>query len=360
MPTSDRLPRRRLVAGLSATIVAPLLVSVAACGGGGSGAEPAPQPRFTTEGLTGRIVRRLRPSALGLLAATDAGAFRRGVDGQWLPLNLGHVLVRDMVAVSADRMLAVVQLPDGGTQLLESKDAGAGWRVLGNDFGGAQGSEPMDALFFDAPAQRLYATGADALARSLDGGLHWELLSGQWHAFASGKEALAVDPVRGDVWYGGQDAIEGLALFRWRASGGPLDAYPRLMASPSTAKGIRFAIGEPERVIVAGEGGLVHTRDNGEHWQPLLHAGHRFHFDVLQDPNRPQRLVTASWEKNFDTPQPLLVDISDDDGRSWLRIEHPNHRLFGGVWSMAIVSEHGRTAFLLGLYRGGVVRLELD
>jgi hypothetical protein len=352
--------RRRLIGGLSASLAAPVLASITACGGGDAPAEPSPQPRFTAEGLSGRIVRRLRPSPLGLLAATDAGAFRRAAAGQWMPLNLGQFPVLDIAAVSVDRSFAVSQLPDGRTQLLESQDAGANWVARNNDFGGVQGPERMVALFFDAPAQRLYATGANVLARSLDGGGHWERLAGQWHAVAYDKEALAVDPTRGDVWYGGQDAIEDLALFRWRAGGGQLDAYPRLMASPSTVKGIRFAMGEPDRVIVAGEGGLVHTRNNGVQWQPLLHAGYRFHFDVLQDPNRPQRLVTASWEKNFDTPQPLRVDLSDDDGLTWWRIEHPDHQLFGGVWSMAIVIEGGRSVFLLGLYRGGVMRLELE
>jgi photosystem II stability/assembly factor-like uncharacterized protein len=146
---------------------------------------------------------------------------------------------------------------------------------------------------------------------------------------------------------------------RRRAAGGQVDSYPGLMPNPSVTKAIRFVPGQPQRVIVGGEGGLVQTVDNGARWTRLLDADYRFHFDVLQDPQRPARFVTAGWSKNFDDPQPLVVQISDDDGRSWRRLQHPDNRLFGGVWSMAVAVENGRTVYTLGLYKGGAMRLEL-
>jgi hypothetical protein len=145
-------------------------------------------------------------------------------------------------------------------------------------------------------------------------------------------------------------------LHRYSPRRGALDSYPGLLPNPSVAKGIRFVGG---RVLVSGEGGIVQTADDGRSWTVLLHDDYRFYFDVLADPLRSGRLVTASWAKNFDTPQPLLVDVSDDGGAHWRRIEHADRTLFGGVWSMASAIERGRTVCYLGLYRGGVMRLLL-
>jgi photosystem II stability/assembly factor-like uncharacterized protein len=119
-------------------------------------------------------------------------------------------------------------------------------------------------------------------------------------------------------------------------------------------------MGQPQRLLVSGEGGIVQTRDDGISWQTLLaDDAHRFYFDVLHDVQRPRRFITAAWEKNFDQPQPLVLRVSDDDGLSWHRIEHPEPGLFGGVWSMALRIEGGRSIIYLGLYRGGVMRVEL-
>jgi photosystem II stability/assembly factor-like uncharacterized protein len=360
----DRDPgtRRAALAALTWPVLAPL----AACGGGGGDA-PAPppppptEPRFTAHGLAGHIVRRLRPSPGGWLAATGNGAFRHTAAG-WQPLGLTGQVVLDIVAPDATTLIASVHTANAvprDFRLVESRDAGASWQALMHDFGGPHGPEGVHALAFDGAANRLLATGADVLAESTDRGRRWRRLAGDWHAFTQPKEALAIDPRRGDAWYGGQDAIEGFALFRHRAASGSLVSHPGLMPNPSVAKGIRFALEQPQRVIVAGEGGLVQTLDDGASWQRLLDTGYRFHFDVLQDPQRPQRWVSASWAKNFDTPQPLIVHITDDDGRSWRTLQHPDRTLFGGAWSMAASLENGRTVYDFGLYKGGVMRLEL-
>jgi photosystem II stability/assembly factor-like uncharacterized protein len=356
--------RRALLAGL----LLPAITLPACGGGGGDTGTPMPppltEPRFTPDGLDGRIVRRLKAGADAqstLYAGTDQGVWRRRSGGGWQALGPANHTVLDFVLIDAQTLLVAAQRNDPvpAYALLETRDGGTSWQALAHDFGGDEGPEPVRALHWQASTGRLLATGTDVLAESTDRGRRWRRLSGQWQAFGQPKDALAVEPTSGDIWYGGQDAIEGLVLMRRRAAGGQVDSYPGLMPNPSVTKAIRFVPGQPQRVIVGGEGGLVQTVDNGARWTRLLDADYRFHFDVLQDPQRPARFVTAGWSKNFDDPQPLVVQISDDDGRSWRRLQHPDNRLFGGVWSMAVAVENGRTVYTLGLYKGGAMRLEL-
>jgi hypothetical protein len=214
------LNRRRWVTRLSVSLLAPL----AACGGGsGDGADLPPEAVFRADGLSGRIVRRLRATPQGLVAGTDDGVFTRTESG-WQPIGLSAAVVNDIVWMAQDHLLA----------------------------------------------------------------------------------------------------------------------------SPSVAKGIRHVMGQPQRLLVSGEGGIVQTLDGGISWQTLLadHA-HRFYFDVLHDVQRPRRSITAAWEKNFDQPQPLVLRVSDDDGLSWHRIEHWSEP--ADAWSRSNSARRGRcVAWLQG------------
>jgi len=348
--------RRRLLASLALALVGLL----PACGGSESSPSELPQPLFRSDGLAGRTVRRLR-SGPDLIAATDDGAFRRTADG-WRPIGLAGSTVNDIAVLGAGHYLASLEfVVDAAHEhlLVETRDDGASWRAVVNDFGGEAGPETIHTLLLDTVGDRLLAVGGNVLAESRDGGRHWLRLAGEWQAFSGRKDALSVEPVSGDVWYGGQDAIEGFALFRRRRLDAIVDSYPGLIANPSVAKAVRHVIGRPGRVLVSGEGGIVQTFDDGAHWQPMLaDPGHRFYFDVLEDVQRPGRFITAGWHKDFDNPQPLIVEVTDDNGATWRRHQYPDSRLYGGVWSMAIQIEAGRSVTYFGLQRGGVMRVE--
>lgn len=147
-------------------------------------------------------------------------------------------------------------------------------------------------------------------------------------------------------------------LGRWSPTA--LAEWDRLMPSPSAVTNVRVVAGEPLRALVCGEGGIIQTRDDGRTWTPVfVNSDHRFYFDVHQDPSRPGRWVSAGSRKT-DATQPLRIAISENDGASWQEIDAPDTRNFGGVLSMALSVENGRSVFRFGTSGGGVVRVLID
>jgi hypothetical protein len=270
-----------------------------------------------------------------LLGATDNGLCQRSSAGNWEARDPSDEHVLDMTALTAMHWLASVRSTVGGLS----------WRPVPNNCRGSDTPEAIQSLVSDgnsALSGRLLAKGTNVLAVSRDLGRTWQVLGGEYLAFTSPKSALAFDPQLGDVCCGGQDAIKRLALLRWHQTDGEVESHPESMGSPSLAKNTRFAQGQPARVVVSGEGGVVHSLDRCSAWQPMLLDGHNFYFAAVQDPQRPQRWVTALWEKNFGEPQRVHVRFSDDDGKTWRVLEQGDAQVFGGTWSMAARVEGGK------------------
>ena len=323
---------------------------LAGCGGGTEDPlNPEPTLQVSFEGPQGLKIVRLRESAAGTMAVTDDGLFLRTSQG-WQSLGLAGRDLVDAVSLGGDRLVASSRF----NGMFESSDAGRSWRPLISNFGGASGPETAWALLHDTG--RLMATHAYGFAESRDGGTSWALRVGAWGRFSTGTPALTLGP-SGDVWFGGQNAIEQLVLGRWRSTS--LFEWERLMPSPSVVKSVRLAAAQPQRALVCGEGGIIQTRDDGRTWTPVfVNNDFRFYFDVLQDPFKPGRWVSAGYRKT-DARQPLRVAISDDDGVTWREIQHADDGIFGGVLSMAVAREDGRSVYRFGLARGGIARVVL-
>ena len=126
---------------------------------------------------------------------------------------------------------------------------------------------------------------------------------------------------------------------------------------PSSIKSIH-TFQSPNQLVVTGEGGIAQSIDDGENWTLLLHnEDHsRFYFDVVIE-EESGIWISAGWSKNFDSRQPLILEISLDSGNSWKQYVFDAEGFFGGVWSMHMEVDGETKALYLGLYKGGIVKV---
>lgn len=333
---------------------------LSACSGDG---DPAYGNRveYAFEGLDGHVVTRLYQHENRLFAATNRGLYTKGTTGEWLATGLTQKEVLDVVILDDDHLIASARETDAegvtSDQLLESTDGGENWNSIAHDFG-AEAPETLFGLYYDAGNKALYGTGVEALAVSLDEGRSWELLNGFWGGFGQPKYILRHNPATNDIWYGGQNGMEQLALERYSLDTEQAKSFRDLMPNPSVVYGIVFDPDNDTGVYVSGEGGIVKTENNGDDWRALIgEVDYRFYFDLAIDPEDSEVLYTGGWTKNWETPQPLIFEISTDGGDTWTQHRHPSTTLFGGVRSILSTTEADKTVVYLGLYGGGIMKV---
>ncbi len=338
-----------------------LVLLLTACG-----SDDLPRPAITFEhnGLDGRIITRLYTNEQTLLAATDRGFYRK-VIGQraWVAAGLLDREVLDLAIIAPNHYLATTERLSKDTfeyRLYETLNGGNTWQEITHNFGGDEGIEAIYGLHYDDDNNALYATGTEALGVSYDEGRSWQLLSGIWQGFGQRKTIVKRNPATNEIWYGGQNALEQLVLNVYSLDTKELRTYRDLLPNPSVIYGIQFDKARPDWVLVSGEGGVLASDNRGAKWRTLIgNVDYRFYFDVAIDPSAPAKLYTAGWDKNWDTPQPLIFEVSEDGGQRWKKYRHNDPALFGGARSMIAVVEGGKTRVYLGLYRGGIMKVTM-
>ena len=318
---------------------------------------------FTSFGLDQKIVNELELIQNKLYAATDQGLYVRDLatTANWVPLGLAQKNVRTLVSLGNNTLLAATANPAQEEFLLyRSQDGGQTWNTFENNYGGGA-PEPINDFAYDAQKNILYACGWGVVAASQDGGVNWNIINGDWQTTATGMGFVALNPANGDLWSGGQNAIETFVLHRRAASSGAWQSWNTLLPSPSVGKSIAFSEGNPQIILIGAEDGIIKTNNHGATWSTSKedHSA-RFYFGLEFDHEVHDRVYAASWVKNFDDPQPLVLSISEDAGSSWTEYTYANNTLFGGVWSMVQRSEGNKTKLYLGLYKGGVYEATIE
>lgn len=355
-----KLPVRQTTATIALLLLCYLLAS---CGGSKNFDSDKARVSIMYDGLDGRIITRLYESESKIFAGTDSGVYTKTKgDYPWHSAGLNNREILDLVILDSDHYLASIYHFANETpiyQLVETTNGGTSWHQVDHNFGGEEGEEAVFGLHYDSDNNAIYATGVEVLAASLDEGRSWEILSGYWQGFGQRKTIVKRNPATNEIWYGGQNALEQLVLQVRSLDTGEERFFTDLLPNPSVIYGIQFDPTNAARVIVSGEGGVLQSMNNGTEWTTLIgDVDYRFYFDVAIDPDDPQTLYTAGWDKNWDSPQPLILEVSVNGGGSWTQYRYPSNTLFGGVRSLIAVEEANKTVVYLGLYRGGVMKVK--
>ncbi len=330
-------------------------------------AEPSRQltVEFAEQALEGLISNRVVVTADGtVLVATDQGAYKSIDKGDsWQLISPGNWNINDIVEI--DTLHFMISGKNRETAFLsETFDGGVTWHQLRTNFGAqeSRGSQLINRLHWDDNTQTLFGVGIDVLAKSLDKGINWELVSGIWNGFGSGMRSIAYSNIQNIAFYGGQGAIENPILKKvdvYTASEDFIDVT-HLLPAPSTIEEIQFDSQNENTLFVSGEGGIITSNDLGATWTPLLiNDNSRFYFDFILDERFSEHIYTAGWNKLFTDPQPLTIELSIDGGVTWQQFTHPNQKLFGGVRTMDVLYEGDEAILYFGLYKGGVMRAYL-
>ena len=350
------------------TFVSLLLIGCNSGSNDKDGLIPEPvAPKFIEFGLERHKVEKLLKVNDQLIALTDQGLYR--YDTQWHALtdNTYHLL--DMAIISDTHWIASVKQAERAF-FIESGDAGASWQLFDDDFGGEDSgtdgsmNEVARTLVYDPKKEKLYATGTNVLASSSDFARSWTVEEGLWGSMGSGLGSILLHQEKQDVWYGGQNAIENPILEQFNTETYSLTMHGQAIGdhlpSPSVIYQILVDPKNSERIIASGEGGIVHTINYGDTWQPLLNEqNYRFHFSPVFDPKDHNRLFTAGWSKGADI-QPLILEVSQDNGQSWQAYTYEKDGLEGGVRSLLAVEESSKTVLYIGLYKNGVVKVSFE
>ncbi|TRY33873.1 WD40/YVTN/BNR-like repeat-containing protein [Aliiglaciecola sp. M165] len=331
--------------------------------------DPPSKIEFQSMGLEGLIINQFEKSVFddSITAATSAGVFILNNSSDWQLISNDDWYVRDVVSLYPEHLIASVSVNENEF-LYETRNNGASWEIISTNFGGPNPQptselyEPANRLMFDDTLGVLYAVGYGVLAKSDDFGITWQELSGEWQTFATGLFTLLKMPASSEIWFGGQNAIEGALLRSFDENTLETINYTSVvdvLESPSSVKSINLVGSNKERVVVSGEGGIVFSDDSGESWAALIEdENSRFYFDLVEL-GTSNLLVTSSWAKNFDSSQPLILEVSSDGGGSWHKYTLDDNDLFGGVWSLTFKESEEFFIVYLGLYKGGVFQVQI-
>jgi len=170
--------------------------------------------------------------------------------------------------------------------------------------------------------------------------------------------ALEINPANNQVWAGGQNAIESQVIVQLDSNREEINQWMNVLPSPSTVEKFAFN-NNSNKILLGSEDGILLTEDNGATWKNIYEnptVSARFYYGLVYDNLNSEKIIAASWDKNFESPQPLMLHLSEDHGETW-NVLSPNIPLiFGGTRDMLQRQENGKTVLYLGLWKGGVYK----
>jgi hypothetical protein len=315
-------------------------------------------------GLSGVRVNELRLKGNSLFAVTGDGIYKTEI-GSDVPMTLLGLKGKNILSAALltdTELLASIRDAENNIgaepELFRSTDGGATWQVLENNFGG-EIKEPIFHFEWNtAKPGVLFGTGNQVVAKSLDKGITWVPIWGDFDMFANRMRAF-INPVKpNDIWAGGQGGIENGYLIHLRNEQ-EVGFWNSLVPNPTTVKKVVFDTQTPQGIYVGWEGELSRTTNEGQTWETLIdrHEESHFFFGIGFSTADPNLVIAGKWEKT-DGPQPLELFYSFDKGNTW-EVKNFPEVTYGGIQDLIVKTEAGKERIFVGLDKGGVYEIVL-
>ena len=334
-----------------------LSLTLAGCGGSDHRNNAAPEDTLTFmhDGLEGQVIHQLYEYEGRIYAASSDGVYSKPhASAQWQPLGLQGTGVTDLVVFNSRHLLAST-LAGAASQphMMESLDGGSSWQSLHSDYQPWKQSADWQLLAYDEHLHTLYALSDRQLLASPDEGRDWQPLAATDNFMPL---FIRRHPLTGEFWTPGYENSTPV-LQVWSAAFDRVTGRYPITPRESRVFDLLLSPVDPAHLLVSGSQGIWRSRDQGQSWTLLLSppAG-RLYASLARDPHNHDLLYTGSRDPARNN-QPLIFEVSRDQGDTWAQYHYPASHLRGGVRCLLAVAENHRTLVYLGLDGGGIMKV---
>lgn len=300
-----------------------------------------------------------------LFAATGDGIYKKNINQEevFQAIGLKGKNVETILVWSPEEIIASIADFQGDAEIYiaTTLNGGSSWEVMETNFGGGSVDPHIVWEFLKASGTSdvIYATSNYVVAKSLDRGMTWIPIWGDWEQFAKATSGLAINPlISNEMWLGGQGGIEDGYLVRLENEV-EKNRWIDLVANPTTVKKIIFDTQNPQSIYVGFEGGLLKTLNNGQSWETLIDEleSSKFFFGITISELDDNKVFASGWLKGGE-PQPLVLYYSENKGLTWNQ-DVFTQEPFGGVKDMLLQKVGNTERLFLALDKGGVYEVKL-
>ena len=317
---------------------------------------------FAQAGLPGLKVNTFNQFEGNVYVATDGGLYRTQLGNKeksWESLGLIEENVADIVFLPQGELMVAISLifiNDGEPTLFLSKDEGQSWQTWVNNYGGETGEYTFISSLATptTPSDTIFAHGADrTVARSVDGGQLWELVTGRWDNFGGASRSVYINASQQEtIWISGATALGQPYILKSKNNGESWDDLNIL----ENVEAICFDIITPlnnRNVVLAGLGSgfaqalvIRKSTDGGQTWGTVFEGINTF--TLAQSP-KDDRVVYAS---GVNARGQLFFIASNDFGDSWQTVEFEGGPTQIRVNDMVSVLQNGKEVLYFGTNKG--------
>lgn len=292
-----------------------------------------------------------------LYASTAKGLYRKEkTDTSWVSLGLTQKEVLEVVFLPDGRLLAAVRINDfndGIPSLFLSTNDGQSWQPYMSNYGGETDITWIGSITATSIPSDTVLTNGGAIARSINGGQHWEVYGEKWFHGGGWHPLIITDPFHaGNIWAGGADAILLPYLLKSEDWGKTWQSFSALENIEATVYDVAVKPTD-EDVILVGFGGGVgpanvirKTIDGGKTW-------HTAYEDINTRTFTHSALNPAIvYASGVNQAGSLFFLTSTDFGETWQKTEIESEESRFIINDMLSVMQEGREVLYLGTNRG--------